>query len=46
MENNNLVKYKLANPYKVVNMDDIPNKAGQITEYIRAYVEIESHKTR
>ena len=34
VENNNLVKYKLANPYKVVNADSTPNKAGQITEYI------------
>ena len=46
VENNNLVKYKLANPYKVVNADGTSNKAGQITEYIRAYVEIRSHKTR
>jgi len=34
VENNNLVKYKLANPYKVVNVDSTPNKVGQITEYI------------
>ena len=27
-------------------MDGTPNKAGQITEYIQAYVEIRSHKTR
>ena len=46
VENNNLVKYKLANPYKVVNADGTPNKAGQITEYIQAYVEIRSYKTR
>ena len=46
VENNNLVKYKLANPYKVVNADGIPNKVGQITEYIWAYVEIGSHKTK
>ena len=26
-------------------MDSTPNKAGQITEYVRAYVEIGSHKT-
>ena len=41
-----MVKYKLANPYKVVNADGTPNKAGQITEYIRAYVEIGYHKIR
>jgi len=46
MENNNLVTYKLANPYKVVNADGTSNKAEQITEYVQAYVEIGSHKTR
>jgi len=46
VENDNLVKYKLANPYKVVNIDGTPNKVGQITEYVQAYIEIGSHKTR
>jgi len=45
VENNNLVTHKLANPYCVMNMDDTPNKVGQITEYVWAYVEIGSHKT-
>jgi len=45
MENNNLVMHKLANPYCVINVDSTPNKVGQITEYVRAYVEIGSHKT-
>jgi len=45
MENNNLVTHKLANLYYVINADGTPNKVGQITEYVRAYVEIESHKT-
>jgi len=45
MENNNLVTYKLANLYQVINADGTPNKAGQITEYVRAYVEIGLHKT-
>jgi len=45
VENNNLVTHKLANPYRVINADGTPNKAGQITEYVRAYVEIGSHKT-
>jgi len=45
MENNNLVTYKLANPYHVINADGTPNKVRQITKYIRAYVEIGSHKT-
>jgi len=45
VENNNLVMHKLANLYHVINADGTPNKAGQITEYVRAYVEIGSHKT-
>jgi len=44
VENNNLVTYKLANPYQVINVDGTPNKAGQITEYVQAYIEIGSHK--
>jgi len=34
VENNNLVTYKLANPYCVINVDGTPNKAGYITEYV------------
>jgi len=34
VENNNLVTYKLANPYCVINADGTPNKAGYITEYV------------
>jgi len=34
MENNNLVTYKLANLYCVINVDSTSNKAGQITEYV------------
>ena len=45
MENNNLVTYKLANPYYVINTDSTPNKVGQITKYVQAYVAIGSHKT-
>jgi len=45
IENNNLVMHKLANLYRVINVDGTPNKAGQITEYVQAYVEIGSHKT-
>jgi len=44
VENNNLVMHKLANLYCVINADSTPNKAGQITEYVQAYVEIGSHK--
>jgi len=45
MKNNNLVTHKLANPYCVINADGTPNKVGQITEYVWAYVEIGSYKT-
>jgi len=34
VENNNLVTYKLANLYCVINADGTPNKAGYITEYV------------
>jgi len=44
MENNNLVTHKLANLYYVINADGTPNKVGQITKYVQAYVEIGSHK--
>jgi len=45
VENNNLVTYKLANPYCVINTDGTPNKAGYITEYVQAYVEIGLYRT-
>ena len=45
IENNNLVTYKLANPYYVINVDGTSNKTEQITEYIWAYIEIGLHKT-
>jgi len=45
VKNNNLVTYKLANLYWVINANGTPNKAGQITEYVWAYVEIGLHKT-
>ena len=44
MKNNNLVTYKLANLYHVINADGTPNKAGYITEYVQAYVEIRLHR--
>jgi len=45
MENNNLVTYKLANPYYIINADGTSNKAGYITEYVQAYVEIGLYRT-
>ena len=44
MKNNNLVTYKLANLYHVINADGTPNKVGYITEYVQAYVEIRLHR--
>jgi len=34
VENNNLVTYKLANLYCIINADGTPNKTGYITEYV------------
>ena len=44
MENNNLVIYKLANLYYIINAYGTPNKVEYITEYIRAYVKIGLHR--
>jgi len=45
MENNNLVTYKLANLYCVINTDGTPNRAEYITKYVQAYIEIGLHRT-
>ena len=45
VQSNNLVTYKIANPYPVYNADETANKDGKITEYIRAYVQIGGHKS-
>ena len=45
VEQNHLVTNKLASPYNVLNADGTPNVAGRITDYVRAYVEIGSHKS-
>jgi len=45
MENNNLVTYKLANSYYVINVDGTSNRVGYITEYVWAYVEIRLYRT-
>ena len=44
VESNNLVTTKLATPYEVRNANGTPNKAGQITHALRAYIEIGTHK--
>jgi len=36
--------HKLANPYRIIIVYGTPNKAGQITKYVWAYVEIRSYK--
>ncbi|PSS37026.1 hypothetical protein PHLCEN_2v1131, partial [Hermanssonia centrifuga] len=45
VESNNLVTYKLANPYNVKNADGTFNKSRQIDKFVQAYVEIGSHRT-
>jgi hypothetical protein len=41
-----LVTEKLAQAYGVLNVDGTPNKAGQITKTVKAYLEIGEHKTK
>src|ERR1700761_3109688 len=43
VERNHLVTDKLATPYEVTNADGTPNIAGQVREYVRAYLEIGTH---
>ena len=45
VERNHLVTNKLAISYIVNNTDGTPNAAGQIKEYVCAYLEIGTHKT-
>lgn len=45
VEKNHLVTNRLTVPYEVRNADGTPNKAGRIRDYVRAYVEIGTHKT-
>lgn len=44
VERNHLVTSKLAISYEVKNADGTSNVAGQIREYVRAYIEIGTHK--
>ena len=46
VDDNNLVTYKLATPFGVINADGTSNKHGQIKDYVRGYLEIGSHKSR
>ena len=45
VERNHLVTDRLAEPYDVLNADGTLNAAGKIREYVRAYIEVGSHKT-
>ena len=45
VERNHLVTNRLAYPYDVRNADGTLNVAGQIRDYVRAYVEIGDHKS-
>lgn len=44
VEENNLVRYTLANLFHVINVDGTSNKHGQIVDSVRGYLEIGSHK--
>lgn len=45
VERNHLVTHKLNSPTSVRNADGTPNRAGLIKEYVRAYLEIDGHKS-
>src|SRR5258708_6104552 len=45
MKKHNLVTQKMANPYEVRNADGTTNKDGQISHFVRAYIEVGSHKS-
>jgi hypothetical protein len=45
VESNNLVTEKLATPFNVSNVDGTENKSGKITHFVKAHLEIGSHKT-
>ena len=45
VERNHLVTNKLASLFQVTNADGTPNVAVQVTEYVRAYLDIGTHKT-
>lgn len=45
VERNHLVTNKLATPYVVKNADGTLNVSGDIKEYVRAYLQIGTHKT-
>lgn len=46
VDENHLVTYDLANLFTVINADRTSNKHGRITEYVREYLEIGSHKSK
>ena len=45
VQRNNLVTHKLASPYNVRNADGTLNKDGQIKSYVRAVMDIGTHRT-
>lgn len=46
VESNNLVTEKLAISFPVINVDGTSNRGGEISEAVRAYLEIGSHKSK
>ena len=45
VETHNLVTYRLATPFNVLNAEGTSNKHGRIQDSVRAYLEIGSHKS-
>jgi hypothetical protein len=46
VKSNNLLTHKLASLFNVINADGTSNKSEQITDAIRCYLEIETHKSK
>jgi predicted aspartyl protease len=46
VKSNNLLMHKLASPFNIINADGTSNKSGQITDAIRCYLEIGTHKSK
>ena len=45
VKKHNLVTYKVATPQNIINADGTSNKNGQITDYVRALMQIGAHKS-
>lgn len=45
VKNNNLETIKLVKPYRLINADETKNKGGIVTHFVKASLQIGSHKT-